>query len=491
MSTEQLNSETTTFTLGRKRERNFVGRIPQRTARVILVGVLVFVIAMMAQQVIFALVSVLVSGVVGALVHFQRDGRSIVASVKIRVQDGWRQFTGESQYLSGPESRVAGGQHRLPGMLAATDTVEAIDANGYPFGVIVNPIEKTATVKLTGQLTGDVLRSEDEDLAAAAEWGRCEAQWAHNTNLLVVVARETTRPATGQLARREVDTIVSPDAPELSVRIQYQRAEQLHAGGQDREFEIAFTLSVPMEHSRDYSFLDQLQYEILPFYRGALPWAGIEARPMTEEEVIASSRVAVAPASEPDFEQLSVEGTPHELPWNEVGPTAAFAGTKEYFHDGVWSRCWEMVAAPPATFENKHLAPLLAHHDRIVRKTVCMVYRPFPPGVAHTLVEAEHKDAMVGVNDGKNIKSVEAELRLESTTASRKALAKGAGYGRRSLYVMATRLPGEDYAAIEKDIEALANQINVRLRPMDRMQDSGFSFCLAAGATAFEKAGRQ
>lgn len=491
MESENRFRESVTYTLGRPRERNFIGRIPMRTAMVVLVGVLVFVVSMMAQQVKFALTASVLFGVVGVLVHFQRDGRSMVTAVRLIVTDWWRQATGEAQYHSGPESRVAGGHRRLPGLLASTELVEGVDANGYVFGVIVNPVDKTATVKLTGQLTGDVLRSEDEDLAASAEWGRCEEQWAHNTNLLLVVSRESTRPATGQLARREVDTIVSPDAPTLARQIQYQRAELLHAGGQDREFEIAFTLAVSMSHANDYSFLDQLRYEILPLYSGALPWAGIEARPMTGDEIVASARQAVCPASEQDFEQLAVEGAAHELPWVDAGPTTAYAGTKEYFHDGVWSRVWEMVDAPPSTFQNKHLAPLLAHHERLVRKTVCLVYRPFPPGEAHSLVEAEHIDAMVGVNDGKTLKSVKAEMRLETTKESRKALAKGSGYGRRSMYVMSTRLPGDDPEAIEKDFESLASQINVRTRPMDRMQDAAFSMCLGVGASGFDKAGRK
>lgn len=481
--------ETTTYTLGRRRERNFIGRIPQRTAVVGFIGLMVFVVSMMAQQVRFGLASVVVTALVGALVHIQRDGRSFTVAARLMVDDLWRRVTGESVYLSGPESRVPGGQRRAPGLLAGTELLEDVDANGYSYGIIVNPAEKQVTVKLTGQLSGDVLRSEEEDELTTAQWGACEAQWAHNRNLLVVVARHSTRPSTGMLARREVDILVSDAAPPLAREIQYARAQRLHYGGQDRDFELAFTLKVPMSHSRDRRFLEQLRYEIRAFYGGALPWAGIEARPMTAEEITASAHMAFNPAAEHDFEQLHIAGRAHDLPWSDIGPAVAKAPARGYFHDGVWSRTWEMVTAPPATFENKHLAPLLAHHSRIVRKTVCLVYRPFAPGVAHTLVEAEHKDAMVGVNDGKNIKSVEAELRLESTSASRKALAKGAGYGRRSLYVCATWLPGEDDRAIDGDVEALGNQINVRWREMKRMQDSAFTYCMAVGALPFTKKG--
>lgn len=477
--------EATTYTLGRQRERNFIGRIPFRTTVVGFVGLLLFVGSMMAQQVQLAIMFALLAVLVGALVHFHRDGRSFVTSARLVAEDLWRRMTGEDTYLSGPESRVPGGQRRVPGMLAGTELVEGVDANGYPFGVIVDPAAKQVTVKLTGQLSGDVLRSEDEDESTTAQWGACEAQWAHNRNLLVVVARHSTRPSTGMLARREVETIDSPEGPPRARELQYVRAARLQAGGQDRQFELAFTLKVPMAHVRDHSFLDHLQYEVRAFYGGALPWAGIEARPMTAEEIVASTHQAFNPAAERDFEQLHIQGGGHGLPWADAGPTVAKATKRGYFHDGALTRVWEMVAAPPATFENKHLAPLLAHHSRIIRKTVCMVYRPFPPGTAHSLVEAEHRDAMVGVNDGKTIKSVDAELRLEGTTASRKALAKGAGYGRRSLYIAATWLPGEDERAIDGDVEALANQTNVRLREMRRMHDSAFTFCLGAGALPF------
>ncbi|MCT2028629.1 hypothetical protein M3D00_00410 [Dietzia cinnamea] len=479
--------ETTTYTLGRKRERNFIGRIPARTAVVGLVGLLAFVVSMLAQQVRFALMCALLAVLVGALVHFHRDGRSFVTSGRLATARLWRYVTGEDLYLSGPESRVPGGQRRAPGLLAGTELLEDFDANGYRYGVIVNPSAKQVTVKLTGQLSGDVLRSAQEDEATTAQWGTCEAQWAHNRNLLAVVARHTTRPSTGMLALREVDTLDSPEAPEVARKIQFARARRLQSGGQDYEFELAFTLKAELSHVRDRRFLEQLRYEIVAFYSGALPWAGIEARPMTADEMVASTHKAFNPAAEGDFEELHIKGTPHQLPWSDAGPAVAKATNRGYFHDGTWSRTWEMVAAPPATFENKHLRPLLAQHSRIVRKTVCLVYRPFPPGTAHSLVEAEHRDAMVGVNDGKTIKSVDAELRLEGTSASRKALAKGAGYGRRSMYVAATWLPGEDDRAIDSDIEALANQLNIRVREMRGMQDSAFSFCLGAGALPFGK----
>src|SRR5699024_6770571 len=96
--------EATTYTRGRKHERNCIGRILVRTTLVGFVGLRVCVVSVRAQQVRFAVVAVLVTAVVGALVHFHRDGRSFVTSGRLMLASGWRRITGEDLYLSGPES---------------------------------------------------------------------------------------------------------------------------------------------------------------------------------------------------------------------------------------------------------------------------------------------------------------------------------------------------------------------------------------------------
>lgn len=148
-----------------------------------------------------------------------------------------------------------------------------------------------------------------------------------------------------------------------------------------------------------------------------------------------------------------------------------------------------MREGPKATFEQNHLAPLLRPHDRVLRKKVALVFRPYAPGEAQNLVDAEHKDAMVGVNNGKGIKSADAQLRLEATEAARQALARGAQYGRRSLYVSATAMPDEDRRAITADIKAMAAQCSIKLTPMDRMTDAAFVFSCGLGALPFGKTG--
>lgn len=485
MSESGTVKEASTYTLGRKSERNFIGRIPQRTAAVIGVGVAMFIVAMFTGNMKFAMIVVASTAIVGVLVHYQPGGRSLPTRARMRLEARWRATTGEDTFLSGPESRIPGGQFRLPGPLSATEMIETTDAAGRDYGIIVNPLKKTATVLLSGQLTGDVLRSIEEQDMRTAQWGRCEALWAQNPNLESVVSVVSTRPATGMLVAREVDTIVAEDAPQAVKDIMYQKASVLHQGVQEMDFHIAFTINVPMAHRADYAFAEQLSYLVPELYR-PLAWAAVDSRPMNADEITATVHRMFNPASEADFEQLRVQRAGHGMAWRDAGPATAVALADSYYHDGAYSMSWEMTEGPKATFEQGHLAPLLRPHDRILRKNVAMVFRPYAPGEAQTLVDAEFKDAMVGVNNGKGIKSADAQIRLEDTEKARQALARGAGYGRRSLYVSATALPDEDRKAIDTDIHSLASQCSLRLRRCDRMTDAGFVFSCGLGALPFK-----
>ncbi|MGP9725371.1 SCO6880 family protein [Corynebacterium sp. AOP40-9SA-29] len=480
--------EAQTYTLGRKSERNFIGRLPARTAIVLGSGLVLFLPSMFLGQIKFAVLTLVITAGVAALVHFKPGGRSLPERTRIRVESRWRSSTGEDTFLSGPDSKIPGGQYRLPGALSATEMIETTDAVGRTYGIIVNPLDKTATVLLTGQLTGDVLRSVEEQDMRIAQWGRCEALWSQNTELESVVSVVDTRPATGMLVAREVDTIIDKDAPAPARDIMYEKAAVLHQGVQELDFHAAFTVKVPMSHRQDYSFAEQLSYQVPEFYR-PLAWAGIDARPMTSDEISATAHSYFTPGSEADFEQLRVQHHGHGMAWRDAGPSTAAALQQWYFHDGAYSRTWEMREGPKATFEQNHLAPLLRPHDRVLRKKVALVFRPYAPGEAQNLVDAEHKDAMVGVNNGKGIKSADAQLRLEATEAARQALARGAQYGRRSLYVSATAMPDEDRRAITADIKAMAAQCSIKLTPMDRMTDAAFVFSCGLGALPFGKTG--
>lgn len=477
--------ETRTYVLGRFRERNFIGRLPRRTMMAIAPGGLLAVILMASSAIKESLVVAFITVIAATITHFQRDGRSIWTMAQLWVNKIIRKAWGEDTTISGPESLMPAGQFRFGGLLAATEMLEAVDINGYPYGIIVNPVTRTATVVVSAQLTGEVLSTEEEKDRWTAQWGRCEALWASSGDVAAVVSVVHSRPATGMLALREVNTIIDDNADPLAQKIVYERAEILHNHVQEQTFHIAFTVRVSMSHNRDFGFVAQLSNRLQSFYT-PLATAGIQdPTPMTAADMTARAHEFAVPGAEEDLEQLRVAGEDHGLAWRDAGPSIMVECGDRVFHDGAYSVAWEMVAGPSATFEQHHLAPLFRTHDRLVRKTNVLVYRPYPPGDGQRLVDQEHRDALVSINNGRKIKSADAELRLEATEASRQALARGARYGRRSMYVMATYAPGEDQAVLETDIKDLGAECQVMWRRMDGMHDAAFQYCLGMGALPF------
>ena len=207
---------------------------------------------------------------------------------------------------------------------------------------------------------------------------------------------------------------------------------------------------------------------------------------MTADETIARVHQFYNPPTEPDFEELDVMGVSHGMAWEDAGPGYARAGRQVYEHEGCKSVTWEMRDAPRATFEDGLLRGLLAPHERIERKRVALVYRPFEAGKGVSRVEGEHRDAMVAANSAKSIRSANAELRLEHTEAARQAQARGAQLGKYSLFVTATVTDENDLDRVEHDVVQLGSGASVRLHKMARQQDTGFMTTCGVGQVPWQ-----
>lgn len=203
--------------------------------------------------------------------------------------------------------------------------------------------------------------------------------------------------------------------------------------------------------------------------------------------LVARIHSMINPAAELDFEELMVEGKPHGISWDDCGPSVAWVDGDVWHHEQVASVSWEMADAPRSTFEDTLLAPLLMPHERIERKRVTMVYRPYEAGTGASRVEAEHQDAMVGVNSSKKMASAKAEMRLEHTDAARRAQARGAQLGRVSLFVTATTSDMDSLPRLRDDIRQQAAQCNLRLRTMTDQPDVGFMIAAGIGQTPWPK----
>ena len=474
MSDTHDQVEATVYALGQPSRRTGLGGYSMKATIVGGAGAMAFLLFQLIGLTYIGLTVILpVTAVLIVLVNVTISGRSIGQILQMTAQDLSRNFKGENIYVSGPSSKIPGGQCRLPGGLARTELLTGVDAVGRDFGLIYDRPRREATVLLDCQFSGQTAVTQEERNQMTANWGAWLSGLSMSGDVIAAVAVVSTRPGTGQLIAKEVQSTVQSDAPWIAQQVMEEATEFLSKGVPEVDAHIALTFSVSVTDSEDTSFIDLLSTRLPALYED-LSWAGVQASPMDQAAIVARAHTFFNPASEPDFEELEVNGVEHGLTWLDAGPLHARTLRDRYVHDGVSSVTWEMADAPRSTFQDTLLGPLLVPYARVRRKRVAVVYRPFDAGVGAAKVEAEHRDALVAANSSKKVRAAAAEGRVEHTDNARRSHAKGAQLGRYSLFVTATIGDDEQLRRVTHDVERLGAQANIRLRSMKRQQDAGF-----------------
>lgn len=475
------------YSLGQPPARTGLGGFSMKATVIIAVGFLAFLFLQLLGFGKFGLLVVLpLTAIAAAVVSVKFGGRSIAETIQIVWQARMRASKKEHFYVSGPSSRIPGGHYQLPGLLARTELVSAIDADGQEFVVVLDRPRREATVLLSCQMTGQIAMTQQERNTQTAEWSRFLASLSHYGDVESAVVVVSTRPGSGSLIHKEVASVISPDAPALARTIMQEAAQTISTGIPEVDTHLAMTIRVEGEALSDESYLSQLANRI-PAWCEALSWAGVIAEPMNENDAVARIHAFYDPASEADFEELSVANVDHGIQWENAGPASAVAEKTRYKHDGCVSVSWEMREAPKATFEDMLLRDLIAPHDRIPRKRVALVYRPYEAGSGTSRVEAEHRDAMVAANSSKKITSAKAEMRLEHTEAARRAQARGAQLGRYSMFVTATTDEEKEVPRMIHEVEHLGAGASIKLKITKYQQDAIFQVSTGMGQLPWNK----
>ena len=477
-----------TYSLGQPSQRTGLGGLSMKTTAVVGGGFMATLLLLLAGQLMLAFTVVIPLTVCAALlVTVTWNGRSLAQAAQMKAQARKRRSAGEDFYLSGPSSRVPGGRWRMPGLLARAESYEAVDANGRRFVAVVDRPRRRATVFFDCQLSGQTAMTQDDRNRMTASWDQWLRGLSQTGDIDTSVFVVGSRPSTGELLAKEVSSISHEGAPDIARRIQMEAAEVLRGGLAELESHLALTFKIHSNSADDTEFLNGIGTRLPGLYE-PLSWAGIEAEPMDENTLVARIHSMVNPVSASDFEELKVEHIPHGLTWEDCGPASAWVDGGVWCHDGAYSLSWEMADAPRSTFQDTLLAPLLMPHERVRRKRVAIVYRPFDAGAGASRVESEHQDALVGVNSSKKITSAKAEMRLEHTEAARRAQAYGAQLGKTSLFVTATTGNPQALSRLREDIRQQAAQCNLRLREMKDQPDVGFVVSAGVGQTPWAKA---
>ena len=474
------------YALGMPSRRTGLGGLSVQVTIVGFIGALLLFIFIANQQIILGIIVAAIFGLLMAVMSFRRANRSLAQYGQMIFQDWQRRRNKANVYVSGEFSRVPGGHRRLPGLLARTEAISGIDSNGREFVVILDRPRREATVLLDVTFTGQIAVTQTERNLMTAEWARWLQTLSLAGDILQMAVVIATRPGTGALVAREVSQIVSDDAPEIAKQIMYEAAQTISMTLPEVVGHIAITVKLSAGVMADNDFMSQLATRV-PSWAATLEYAGMVALPMSYEQAVARIHSFYNPAAEADFEALDLINQPHEMKWEDAGPSMATTQPKFYEHNGVRSLTWEMSHAPRSTFEDNLLQNLIVPHSRVNRKRVMICYRPFSAGAGAKKVEDEHRDAMVAANSSKKIRSANAEIRLEHTEAARRAQARGAQLGKYSLFVTATIDESADMRQITHDIEQLGAGSSIQLQLMRRQQDVGFQVTCGVGLIPWSK----
>ncbi len=174
MTTQQPVAPVERITYGNLRPPRRPGVLGMGMAASVLVGVaaVIVVIILMGFGLIAAGVAFLVAVVVlTPMIAHGPDGHSGYQRLLGRVVFRSAAKAGRNVYLAGATGQTPDGRTRLPGLLAQSEVVEAVDAYGDAYGVIVTPGVDHYSVTMQSEASGNDLVDQSVTDSAVAHWG--------------------------------------------------------------------------------------------------------------------------------------------------------------------------------------------------------------------------------------------------------------------------------------------------------------------------------
>ena len=390
---------------------------------------------------------------------------------------------GEHLYRSGSFSEIPGGARRLPGLLAPTRIYAARAVDGYWFGMIHMPRVHAYTVVLRAWPQGG--EAVDQDLVDTwvAAWGRFLASLGSQPDIMAIVPVIDTVPETGNRLMAEVSTLTHPDAPEIAQDVMWELGTQLASQRVHLECRLAITFEATTPERQKIPAEQALEIgRRLPGIVAALDEAGVRARPMTAEEIIAFVRRSYDPAAQADLETAAAEPGGHGLTWSMAGPGDEGEHYDRLVHCGAVSITWEMTEPPRGTFDERVLERLLQPNTEVPRKRVAIVYRPHSAAEASNLVDQDYRNAIVAEQNRRGgLVSAEASIRVASAAQAREDRARGHGLTRYGTLITITAPRGADLPRLEALIKDLSTQARLSIQRCHRYQAAAFAASLGVG----------
>lgn len=437
-----------------------------------------------------AVVIALLGGLAIAPLMFKspKTGRTVWESLGLRLAKRRANSQGASVLFQGPSGITQDGQARLPGVLAASEMIEAVDSYGEPFGLIYLPSSGHYTVVVEGAAPGFALVDQDQIDQTVAYYGAFLAVMGQNyPDVAGAQVSIETAPDPGVRLSNMLRNQRKDIGQELSYSDQImQEIEENYPHGQAQvTSRVSLTFRARMFAGAPRRDKDEMISRVgnaLPAIRSDLAHAGLGqfSAAMTAADITDAARIAFDPSVAHDVEQARSEGGTG-LTWEEAGPLFADDRHPDWYrHDRAWSTSWEMLKAPQSAVQSDILARLLAPHPDIARKRVTLLYRFLSTEAAQRQTDEQVKNAQFVLNNNKQA-SYRDVVRRQHAEQTARDEAAGAGMVRFGMIVTATVADHKDLPRAQETVRQLSAGAKLTLRPATWTQASTFLAGLPLG----------
>ena len=432
------------------------------------------------------------AGLVVALTTARWDGVPITHLAARRVRWWWARSRGYHRLRAGVlvEHPRA---FELPGPLAPTEMVEAVDGRGVPYGLVWDRRTGMLTATLECAAASTWLVETDEADGWVANWHEWMAGLGHVPMVHHVTVTVATAPEPGASLATHIGRRLAPDAPDDAVAFMRELVEASPRAAAAIRTWVAITFDPSRAAERLTEVVDQAAEIslLLDGFATSLAGCGVtvlgRASPASLAAVV---RGAFDPAAGAVTRDVGAEDT--AFVWEESGPVAAEEAWDHYRHDSGTSTSWAWREAPRQQVTSQVLTRLLApgRHP----KRITMVYRPLTAGDAARVLEGQVNAAQFREQyrraQGRDETARDRTDREQAQQAAGEE-ASGAGVVRMSMYATVTVLDAADLPAAVADVEARAEAGRIRLRRLFGGQMAGFAATLPLGLYPPELAARQ
>ena len=476
-------------TYGGWRERRgfgIAGMDGRATAVAIGVGVLALGIGMFTTAGLLVMAPVLLA-VAGATVLRWRGEPVLVlvrrhAAFRRARRKGWAT-------LAAGSGRPAGAQWTLPGPLAPTLLIDALDDRARPWAVIWDRRSGLLTGVLRVAPTSTWLVDPDQVDEWVAAWHAWLAKLGYAPLVAHVAVTVETTPAPPSALAAAVRPRMVPDAPQASVDL----VEALLANSPATAASVATRVAVTIDPSRASTTLGTLPEQVAEFSRAldgftrALTGCGVAVLGRASvPDVVAWVRGAFDPAA-----RDALTTRPPALVWADARPQAADESWDHYRADSGTSISWAWDEAPRQAVTATVLANLVAPGP--YAKRVTLLYTPTAAAAAARELDLQSQAAVfrsqLKAKTGRDETARDAADRARAMQAAAEE-ASGAGLVTMSLYVTTTVTDPGDLAKAAADTEARGDECRIRLRRLYGGQAVGFATGLCAGVNPARLQGR-